>query len=152
MKVAFSWCVLGFMALGHVTSARAEGSSGDTEKAIAALEQQWAQAERENKAELIAPLLAEKFMITESAAQVLDRAAFLAEERSEQYSSSDISDLNVKVFGETVIARYVLSQKYTNKGKAWPRTHRLSKRPRPIRSGREPPSSKAALCARNRGE
>jgi ketosteroid isomerase-like protein len=119
MKIVFSWCVLGFMALGHVSGARAEVSSGDTEKAIAALEQQWAQAERENKADLIAPLLAEKFMITESPGQVLDRVAFLAEERSEQYSSSDISDLNVKVFGDAAIARYVLSQKYTNKGKAF---------------------------------
>jgi ketosteroid isomerase-like protein len=119
MKIAFAWCVLGFLALGHGTTSRAEGSSGDVEKAVAELEKQWAQAETANNADLIAPLLADKFVVTESEGQVLDRAAFLAEERSSQFSSSEIDDLKISVFGETAIARYVLRQKYTSKGKAF---------------------------------
>jgi ketosteroid isomerase-like protein len=119
MKIAFAWCVLGFLALSNVTISRAEGSSGDIEKAIAALEKQWAQAETANNADLIAPLLADKFMITESEGQVMDRAAFLAEERSNQYSSSEIDDLKIRVFGDTAIASYALRQKYTTKGKAF---------------------------------
>jgi ketosteroid isomerase-like protein len=119
MKIAFAWCVLGFLALSNVTISRAEGSSGDIEKAIAALEKQWTQAETANNADLIAPLLADKFTITESEGQVLDRAAFLAEERSNQYSSSEIDDLKIKVFGDTAIASYALRQKYTSKGKAF---------------------------------
>jgi ketosteroid isomerase-like protein len=118
MKIAFAGCVLGFLALTNVTISRAEGSSGDIEKAIAGLEKQWAQAETTNNADLIAPLLADKFIITESEGQVMDRAAFLAEERSIQYSSSEIDDLKVRVFGDTAVANYSLRQKYT-KGKAF---------------------------------
>jgi uncharacterized protein (TIGR02246 family) len=118
MKIAFACWVLGLLALGNVTISRAEGSSGDIEKAIAALEKQWTQAETANNADLIAPLLADKFTITESEGQVLDRTAFLAEERSDQYSSSEIDDLKVRVFGDTAIANYALRQKYTSKGKA----------------------------------
>ena len=92
MKIAFAWCVLGFLALSNVTISRAEGSSADIEKAIAALEKQWAQAETANNADLIAPLLADKFIITESEGKVIDRAGFLAEERSNHYSSSEIDE------------------------------------------------------------
>jgi ketosteroid isomerase-like protein len=118
MKIAFACCVLAFLALSNVTISRAEGSSGDIEKAVAALEKQWAQAETANNADLIAPLLADKFTSTESEGQVLDRTAFLAEERSDQYSSSEIDDLKIRVFGDTAIASYALRQKYTSKGKA----------------------------------
>jgi len=118
MKIAFAYCVLGFLALSHVTISRAEGSSGDIEKAIAALEKQWAEAETANNADQIAPLMADKLIITESDGHVMDRTAFLAEERSLQYSSSDIDDLKIRVFGDTAIATYALHQKYTSKGKA----------------------------------
>jgi ketosteroid isomerase-like protein len=119
MKIAFAWCVLGFLALCNVTISKAEGSSGDIEKAVTALEKQWAQAETANNVDLIPPLLADKFIVTESEGQVIDRTAFLAEERSSKYSSSEIEDLKISVFGDTAIARYVLRQKYTSKGKAF---------------------------------
>jgi ketosteroid isomerase-like protein len=119
MKIAIACCVLGVLALSNATISRAEGSSGDTEKAVAALEKQWAQAETANNVDVIAPLLADKFMITESEGQIVDRAAFLIEERSNQYSSSDIDDLKIRVFGDTAIASYALHQKYTMKGKAF---------------------------------
>ena len=119
MKIVFAWCLLGFPALSNVTISRAEGSSGDIEKAVTALEKQWAQAETANNADLIAPLLADKFIITESEGKVIDRAGFLAEERSNQYSSSEIDDLKIRVFGDTAIATYALRQKYTTKGKAF---------------------------------
>ena len=119
MKIAFAWCVVGFLALSHVTVSRAEGSSGDIEKAITALEMQWAQAETANTPDRIAPLLADKITVTESTGQVLDRNAFLAEEKSIKYTSSDIDDLKITVFGDTAIAIYALRQKYTSKGKAF---------------------------------
>jgi ketosteroid isomerase-like protein len=119
MKIAFVWCVAGFLALSHVTVSSAEGSSGDIEKTIAALEMQWAQAETANTPDRIAPLLADKFTVTESSGEVLDRAAFMAEEKSIRYSKSDIDDLKITVFGDTAIAIYALRQKYTNSGKAF---------------------------------
>jgi ketosteroid isomerase-like protein len=119
MKIAFALCVLGFLALGNSTVSRAEGSPGDIEKAIAALEKQWAQAETANTPDRIAPLLADKYMFTGSQGQVMDRSGLLAEEQSNQYSSSEIDDLKIRVFGDTAIANYALHQKYTSKGKAF---------------------------------
>lgn len=119
MKIALALCVVGFLALSSVTISWAQGSSGDTQKAVAALEMQWAQAETANNVDQIAPLLSDKFIITESEGQVNDRAGFLAEERSEKYSSSEIEDLKISVFGDTAIASYALRQKYTSKGKAF---------------------------------
>jgi ketosteroid isomerase-like protein len=118
MKIALAGCVFGILAFGSANGASAEGSAGEIEKSVAGLEKQWAEAERANKADLIAPLIADKFIITQSDGQVFDRAAFLAEERSLQYSSSDIDDLKVRTFGDTAIAGYELHQKYTSKGKA----------------------------------
>jgi ketosteroid isomerase-like protein len=119
MKIAFAWCVVGFLALGLVSGSRAAGPSGDIEKTITALEMQWAQAEAANTTDKIAPLIADKFVVTESTGEVHDRAAFLAEERTTRFSSSDIDELKITVFGDTAIATYSLRQKYTSKGKAF---------------------------------
>ena len=118
MKIAIASCLLAFVALSNVTVCRAEGSSGDVEKAIAALENKWSEGEAANNVDLIAPLLADKFIITESDGQVQGRAAFLAEERSLKYTDSVVEDLKVTVYGDTAIASYALHQKYTSKGKA----------------------------------
>jgi ketosteroid isomerase-like protein len=118
MKIAIACAVMGFLALSHVTNSRAEGSSGDVVKAIAALEDQWSKGEKENNVDLIAPLLADKFMITESDGQMMDRAGFLAEEKSLKYSDSVVEDLKVMVYGDTAIANYALHQKFISKGKA----------------------------------
>jgi ketosteroid isomerase-like protein len=80
---------------------------------------QWAQAETANTPDRIAPILADKITVTEASGQVMDRTAFLAEEKSIKYSSSDIDDLKITVFGDTAIANYALHQKYTSKGKSF---------------------------------
>src|ERR1700733_8714757 len=103
MKIAIASCLLAFVALCNVTVCRAQGSSGDVEKAIVALENKWSEGEAANNVDLIAPLLTEKFIITESDGQVIDRAAFLAEERSLKYTDSVVEDLKVTVYGDTAI-------------------------------------------------
>jgi ketosteroid isomerase-like protein len=102
----------------------ADGAAGDTEKAISALEMKWTQAERENKADLIAPLIADKYIATESEGSITNRAELLAEERATKYINSETSELKITVFGNTAIARYVLSQKGTVKGEAFDRRTR----------------------------
>ncbi len=85
--------------------------SGVTEKAIAALEEQWATAERTNNTELEAPLLAEKLVWIDVDGSVMDRAKLLAEDKATKYSSGEIEDLHVTVFGGTAIARYAYKVK-----------------------------------------
>jgi hypothetical protein len=123
---------------------------------------------------VVVSVLCGKFINTESEGQVINRAGFLAEERSNQYSSSEIDDLKIRVFGDTAIASYALRQKYTSKGKAFDtHTHtrdrhvgegaerRLAMRCRtrvyyhkdigPSGSGKKPPASAAqALVLRDR--
>lgn len=51
---------------------------GDTEKAIAALEDQWIRADRTNNPDLAAPLLAEKYICTWMDGSILNKAQTLA--------------------------------------------------------------------------
>ena len=53
--------------------------TGGTEKAVGALEEQWLQAQKTNNADLLAPLLADKFVNTGSDGKVTGRAETLAE-------------------------------------------------------------------------
>lgn len=78
--------------------------SGDTEKAVAALEQQWLQSEKTNNPDLVAPLLADKFVNTDDEGKVIGKAAMLAEAKATKFDSISYSDLKVTAFGNAAIA------------------------------------------------
>ena len=78
-------------------------SSGDTEKAIAALENQWLQAEKTNNPDQIAPLLADKFVNTGSDGKLNTKAEMLAEAKATKWTSAENEDVRVTVFGNTAI-------------------------------------------------
>jgi hypothetical protein len=58
------WCLLGVISLGRATWSQDKQTGGGAEKAVAALEQQWLQAQKTNNPDLVAPLLADKFVNT----------------------------------------------------------------------------------------
>jgi ketosteroid isomerase-like protein len=64
-----------------------------TEKAVAGLEDQW-----------LAPLLADKVVITHASGKVSDKAETLAEYKKMKFDSAEYSDVKVTVFGTTAIA------------------------------------------------
>jgi ketosteroid isomerase-like protein len=68
------------------------------------LEQQWLQSQKTNNSELLAPLLAEKFINTGRDGKVSDRTATLATAKATKYDSVDYDDMKVTVFGNTAIA------------------------------------------------
>jgi len=116
--------LVGALSFSPALFAQAHDASGATEKAIAALEEQWAQAERTNNVELEAPLLAEKLVWIDIDGSVMDRTKLLAEGKATKYTSGEIQDLHVTVFGDTAIARYAYKVKGTNpKGKAFESLH-----------------------------
>lgn len=78
--------------------------SQTTEKAVVALEQQWLQAQKTNNPELLAPLLADKVVITQSDGKVAGKAETLANYKKMKFDSADYSDVKVTVFGDTAIA------------------------------------------------
>src|SRR5690349_15139034 len=72
------WCALGLFSLGSAAWSQDKQPGGGTEKAVAALEQQWLQSQKTNNPELYAPLLADKFVNTNSEGKVTGKAETLA--------------------------------------------------------------------------
>lgn len=108
------WSVVGALSFGGAAMVQASEMMGATEKAIAALEDQWTQADRTNNVDLLAPLLAEQFAGTDANGKISDRKQALADEKASKTSSADIDDLHVTVFGTTAIARYAYKAKGTD--------------------------------------
>jgi ketosteroid isomerase-like protein len=104
MKRTAMWCLIGLVFLVSAARSEAQTTSG-TEKAVAALEEQWLQSQKTNNPDLLAPLLADKFVSTSSDGKVdTGKAEFLARQKSIKWSSAENSDVKVTVFGNTAIA------------------------------------------------
>src|SRR5437763_9125940 len=97
------WCLIGLVLLVSAARSEAQTTSG-TEKAIAALEEQWLQSQKASNPDLVAPLLADKFVSTSSEGKITSKAGFLATQKSIKWSSAENTDVKVRVFGNTAIA------------------------------------------------
>jgi ketosteroid isomerase-like protein len=93
---------------------QAQQTSGEIEKAIAALEGQWMESQRTNNPDLVAPLLADKFVNTSTEGKVRNRAETLAIAKATKYQSVEYPDVKVTVFGDTAIATGGFKGKGTN--------------------------------------
>jgi uncharacterized protein (TIGR02246 family) len=114
MKRTWTLCLIGLFLLGNTAWAKDKTMEGDTEKAVAALEQQWLQSQKTNNPELVAPLLAEKFINTSSDGKVSSKSESLANAKATKYDSVDYDDVKVTVFGDTAIAVGVFKGKGTD--------------------------------------
>ena len=99
MKRTWMWCLVGLLLF-----ASAGWSQDKTEKAVAALEQQWLQSQKTNNPDLVAPLLADKFINTGTDGKVTGKAESLANAKATKYDSVSYDNLKVTVFGDTAIA------------------------------------------------
>jgi ketosteroid isomerase-like protein len=104
MKRTWLWCLLVLVSLGSASLSQAQQASGTTEKAVAALEDQWMQSQKTNNPDLVAPLLADKFVDTNSDGKVHNKTESLAVAKATKYSSVEYEDVKVTVFGDTAIA------------------------------------------------
>jgi len=103
MKKAWILCLVALLSIGSAAWSQAQ-TTGGTEKAIAALEEQWLQALKTNNPDLLAPLLADKLVITSEVGKVAGKAETLADVKSMKWDSAENSDVKVTVFGDTSIA------------------------------------------------
>jgi hypothetical protein len=103
MKRTWMWCLVGLLSFGSVTWSQAQ-TNGGTEKAVASLEQQWLQSQKTNNPDLVAPLLADKFIGTGADGTISDKAQLLASAKASKYESMEYEDVKVTVFGDTAIA------------------------------------------------
>ena len=118
MKYRKVWCLLGLLSLGGAAAvSQAQQTTGAIEKAVVALENQWAQSQRTNNVDLIAPQIADKFVYTGADGKVVDRAGFLAESKAVKWTSVEYEDIKVTVFGDTAIATGTFKGKGSESGK-----------------------------------
>jgi len=103
MKRVWIVCVMALVSLGNAAWSKAQ-TAGGTEKAVAGLEQKWLESQRANNPDLVAPLLADKFVSTGADGKVTSKAESLAAAKKTNYSSVDYDDVKVTVFGNTAIA------------------------------------------------
>jgi ketosteroid isomerase-like protein len=119
MKKTLMWCLIGLISLGSAARSQAQ-QTGMTEKAVTALEEQWLESQKTNNPDLVAPLLADKFVSTETDGTVNNRAQTLARAKATKYDSVEYEDIQVTVFGDTAIATGGFKGKGTNaSGKAF---------------------------------
>ena len=97
-------CLIGLLSLGSAAWSEDKKAGGGAEKAVAALEQQWLQSQKTNNPDLVAPLLADKFVNTGSDGKVASKSEMLAKAKATKYASVDYPDLKVTAFGDTAIA------------------------------------------------
>ena len=112
MKRTLVSCFLGLLLLVTGAWSQDKNAGGETEKAVAALEQQWLQSEKTNNPDLVAPLLADKFVNTDDEGKVSGKAPMLAEAKATKYESISYGDVKVTAFGNTAIA----TGDFTSKG------------------------------------
>ena len=104
MKQTWVSCFLGLLLLVTAVWSQDDKAGGGTEKAVAALEQQWLQSEKTNNPDLVAPLLADKFVNTDDEGRVSGKAATLAEAKATKFESISYGDVKVTAFGNSAIA------------------------------------------------
>src|SRR6266849_6974662 len=100
MKKTSIWCLLALLSLVSVAGSQ---TGGGTEKAVAALEQKWLQGQKTNNPDLVAPLLADKIVVTEADGKVMDKTALMAMAKAMKYTNAEYEDVKVTVFGDTAI-------------------------------------------------
>src|SRR5881227_3077246 len=104
MKSAWMWFLISLLSVGSAAWAQDKKAGGGTEDAVAALEQKWLQSQKTNNPDLVAPLLADKFVNTGSDGKVTSKSESLANAKATKYESVDYDDMKVTVFGDTAIA------------------------------------------------
>jgi len=124
MRSAGAICLLGLLSLASTLGVQAQQGEDTSEKAVAALENQWLESQKTNNPDQLAPLLADKFVTTSAEGKLQSKEQMLAQTRKRKYSSVEYTDVHVSVFGNTAIATGVYKGKGTEAGKPFDETER----------------------------
>lgn len=104
MNYARVWCLVGLLSLAGAAWPQAQQATSGAEKAVTALENQWVQSQKTNNPDLAAPLLADKFVYTGPDGKVSNKAETLADAKATKWTSVEYANMQMTVFGNTVIA------------------------------------------------
>src|SRR5262245_42744239 len=103
MKKTLIACVIGFYLFSNAAWSQAP-KTGATQKAVAALEEQWLKSQKTNHPDLIAPAVADNFIATSSDGKVSNKSEMLASAKASKSIHAEYGDVKVTVFGDTAIA------------------------------------------------
>jgi ketosteroid isomerase-like protein len=95
-------CLLGALLL--TSPAWSQEKSDASEKAVTAQEMQWLQSQKTNNPDLLAPLLADKFVSTSGEGKVAGKKEALAEAKKIKWTSVSYDGMKVMIFGNTGVA------------------------------------------------
>jgi len=113
MKKVGIGCLLILLSLATVAVPQ-DKQTGAVEKAVTALEQKWLESQKASNPDLLAPLLADKFVNTGSEGKVTAKAETLALIKAAKFDTIEYTDVKVTVFGDTAIATGALKGKGTD--------------------------------------
>src|SRR5271169_300103 len=94
----------GSISLASAEVSQGQQTSGAAEKAVMTLEGQWLQSQKTNSPDLVAALLADKFVSTGNDGKVTNKAQALADAKASKFVSAENENVQVTVFGDTAIA------------------------------------------------
>ena len=83
-------CLLASLLVTGAAWAQSAKSDDATEKAVAALENQWVQAQKTNNPDLVVPLLADSYVTTGADGKLLTKEQALTAQKQRKYSSVDL--------------------------------------------------------------
>jgi ketosteroid isomerase-like protein len=95
--------VLALLCATITRPARAQ-TSPDLEKAIADLESKWAAAQKDGKADVVGPLLSDRFITIGTDGKLATKNELLAHMKPGNWDDYGISDVKVIVYGQVAIA------------------------------------------------
>src|SRR3954471_13301806 len=101
MKTAASFVVVLSLLLGIAPSMSA---SDEDDATIVALENKWAQAAKTGDAAAVRPMLAETFVTTDVSGHSYNKQELLETLKGGKWEYNGISDVKVRVYGDTAIA------------------------------------------------
>ena len=103
MNNAKVWYLIGLLSLGGAAWSQAQQTSDEAEKTVTALETRWLQSYKANNPDLVAPVLADKFVSTGADGKLMNKAESLADAKATKNTSADYENVRVTVFGNTAI-------------------------------------------------
>ena len=111
MRRIVASCFLGLVLLAGCAWSQAQTG---TEKAVAALEEQWLKSQQTNNVDLLIPLLADKFIDTFGDGKVTGKKEAIAMAKSTKWTSAEYVDLKVSAYGDAAVATGTFKGKGTD--------------------------------------
>ena len=94
----------GSLSLASAAVSQSQQTGGATEKTVMSLEDQWLKSQQTNNPDLVAPLLADKFVSTGNDGKVTNKTQSLADAKASRIVSAENENVQVTVFGDTAVA------------------------------------------------